>query len=538
MLLLYLGLYDSIPIDRTLDILRKYLPIRTFKKIYKYITSNYSNSLSCISWTDVKNQLDKIDIFKCAQEFIDIFKDAELKDKNVIIFHLENNQQHNEIYEPTHSNTNNLIYRFLLYIYKRNILASIIKYILLHHIIYKLSTSRLTQDFKGIFSQMLKRLNEIVFESIITAFNGSNYDNYLIINHLVIILTKLKHQIHIFKKGASISSVNIKIKHNLPHVSNINKNGQIKKKSKKKNDFLMSLYIKDIRNLVASNLSLDKLGRLFSLPVSKGIFPYEQATSIKKLKNLNSLYPYDESFWHDSFTGKSITIDDRIKAQSIFDETNCKDLYEYSVYYLVKDCVLLHSIVYTLFHSFLKQSINICLRRNFSQSSLSFQEFFVTLPSRQIMQNIAPKKICHTFSNYFIKLGVTGGICTSFVHGEIDQNTVINDHFNFVEKPDLDKKMWPNFNNISSWSNNFNLKPSGISTIDIRSLYPSACLKKIPVGTPLLYNRFTHSDFKQLRTKGFAPILYTKGFYDNVQLHVNHQTDMIKLVNKPPRGKT
>jgi len=458
-----------------------------------------------------------------------------LTDKKVSIFHIEHNET-NQSQEPSHSNTNNLIYRFLFHIYKRNILASIIKYILFYPIIHKLTTSKLTQNFKGIFSQMLKRLNEIIFESVLTAFNGSNYDNYLIINHLVIMLTKLKHKIIVFKKGASISTVQINIKQNLPHLQNMTKNGYIKKKPKKKTDFVMVLYIKDIRNLVASNLSLDKLGRLFNLPVSKCSFPYEQATSIKRLKILDSLHPYDDSFWHDSFTGKTISLDDRLQAQTIFDKNNFRDLYEYSTYYLVKDCVLLHSIVHTLFHSFLKQSINIFLRRNFSQSSLSFQEFFITAPSRQILQTLAPKRICHTFSNYFIKLAVTGGLCTSFVHGEIDNSTIINEHFNYIQDLHLDPKTWPNFKNIFPWSKNFCQKPAGISTIDIRSLYPSACLKRIPVGTPLLYNRFIRSDSQQLRKKGFAPKLFVKGFCDNVQTNGNHQTDMIKLVNKPPRG--
>lgn len=528
-------MYDSICTDTTLDILRKYLPVRLYKKIHKF-TSDNENVTSWLSWSNVKSQLEKIDILKCAHELINVYSQNQINKNNVKIFHIESNNIYSQSKEPTHSNTSNLIYRFLFHLYQRHILSTIIKYILLYPIINKLTTSQLTTSYKGIFSQMLKRLNEIVFESILTAFNGSNYDNYLIINHLIIILTKLKNKIHIFKKGASISTICIKIKNNLPHLKHLDKNGYIKKNPKRKNDFFMSLYIKDIRNLVASNLSLDKLGQLFNLPVSKCVFPYEQATSIKQLKSIDNLHPYNDSFWHDSFSSKIISLEHRLQAQSIFNDKNFKDLYEYSTYYLVQDCVLLHSIVCTLFKNYLKQSINIFIRRNFSQSSLSFQEFYIVAPSRQISQTLAPKKICHTFSNYFIKLGVTGGLCTSFVHGNIDQNTIINEHMNYLSNPNLDPNTWPNFKNISPWSKNFSQTPSGIITIDIRSLYPSACLKKIPIGTPFLYNRFTQSDFKQLRTKGFAPYLHTKEFCDNVQHHGNHQTDMIKLVNKPPRG--
>jgi Tfp pilus assembly protein PilZ len=58
-----------------------------------------------------------------------------------------------------------------------------------------------------------------------------------------------------------------------------------KKIKKTPNKWIMNLYIKDIRNLVAANMSLDKNGKLFNLKVSKLCFPYEKATYIKTLKN-------------------------------------------------------------------------------------------------------------------------------------------------------------------------------------------------------------------------------------------------------------
>jgi hypothetical protein len=63
---------------------------------------------------------------------------------------------------------------------------------------------------------MKKRLQEIIFECVLPAFNGSNYDNYLICNSLIIILTKLNEKILLYKKGASISTVKIKVKKILP----------------------------------------------------------------------------------------------------------------------------------------------------------------------------------------------------------------------------------------------------------------------------------------------------------------------------------
>jgi hypothetical protein len=240
----------------------------------------------------------------------------------------------------------------------------------------------------------------------------------------------------------------------------------------------MNLYIKDIRNLVAANMSLDKIGKLFNLKVSKLCFPYEKATSIKALKSFTSLYPNDDFFWQDTFSGKEIPLETRLEAQVIFNTQGFTNLYQYSVYYLKQDCILLHSIVLTLFDNYLADRINIFLRRNYSQSNLAYQQFFIVEPSRQIDQVLAPKKISNTFFNYFIKQAVTGGLCTSFVHGKIDNTTVINEHFNYLENPCLNSKTWSNFHNIDPWKKVFTNTPAGINTIDIRSLYPSATVKK------------------------------------------------------------
>jgi len=60
----------------------------------------------------------------------------------------------------------------------------------------------------------LKRLWELIFECVLLSFNGSNYDNYLLCNSLITILTHLNEKITIFKKGASISTVVLTVKKN------------------------------------------------------------------------------------------------------------------------------------------------------------------------------------------------------------------------------------------------------------------------------------------------------------------------------------
>ena len=525
---------------RTLEILKEYLPCALFKKLNKYVSCSNDNLTSTINWTQFKSALDKKDTSNCAIQLQNMFKELNLSNTNVKTFHLSSNISSQYCMEPTHQRTILMVYDFLIYIYQRNIIASLVKYILLKDILHKLNTSLLTNTHKGIFSLILKRLNEIVFECVLCAFNGSNYDNYMISNSLIIILTKLNQNIHIFKKGASISTIKISIRNNLKRLRNILETGKNTKnvtslKKKTTADlWQLNLFIKDIRNLVASNMSLDKIGKLFNLSVSKLCFPYEKATSIRVLKSITYLHPHDDKFWQDTFSSKNVPLEQRIHAQDIFNKEGFTNLYEYSNYYLIQDCVLLHSIVLTLFRNYLNDSINIFIRRNYSQSNLAYQQFLIIDPSRQIDQVLAPRKIANTFYNYFIKLAVTGGLCTSFVHGKVDSNTIINDHLNFIENPNLDNDKWPNFANLNPWTKHFIEKPVGISTIDIRSLYPSATVKKLPVSVPLFFTRCIQADSQQLQ-QSTGSTLHVKSFCDNVRANGNIKTDRFRLVNKPPR---
>jgi len=427
-----------------------------------------------------------------------------------------------------------MIYHFLTYLYQRNILSSVIKYIFLKNIIEQFEKSSLTQSKKGIFSNMCKRINEIIFECVLISFNGSNYDNILLANSLITIQTRLCERIKIFKKGNSCQTIFLSFNNNLQKVGNITKykNVNIKKPVKKGiGKWKSSVFIKDIRNMVSQNLTLDKVGKLFNLEVSKLCFPYNQAVSIKIMKNIDSLRPNDEIFWKDTFSSRHISLSDRLHAQTIFNTHKFSNLYEYSVYYLSLDCLLLHSIVLKLFNTYLSENINLFVRRNFSQSNLSYQQFFIIEPSRQIKQNIAPKKIENGFLNYFIKQSLTGGLCTSFVHGLIDKDMKINEHLNYVDFSNYDKMIWPNFSKLDFKKKQFCEAPSVISTIDIRSLYPSAAVKKLPVSTPMIYTRVIPEDFNKVNPKTIKN-LNLKGFCENVREHGNVHKDNFKLVNK------
>jgi len=527
-----IGLYDPLPVQEVLGVFHKYLPTALFSKLKRYVTSDPNKIYSTLHWPTFRSQLDQLNLTECSKELLFLLNNHQPLEKYVKTFHIFQNHKTNRCTEPNQTNTTQLVSNFLASIYQRNILASLIKYIFLHPLITTFSTSILLTQKRGLFFMMHQRLQEILFESVLTSFNGSNYDNYLLCNSLILIQSRLHQKIKIFKKGASISSILCINRTNFYHKMSLSS----AKKEKKFNKWTMKLYIKDIRNLVSSTMTLDRVGKLFNLPVSKLIFPYNQATSIKTIKTITSLQPNNDLFWKDSFFGKTPSLESRLEAETIFNMKKFKNLYDYGTYYLIQDCTLLHSILLTLFNSFLDQSINIFLRRNYSQSSLSYQQFFIVEPSKQIEKQLAPKEINNTFYNYMIKQAVTGGLCTSFVHGKIDESVSINEHFNYLEKPNLSTIAWPNFFHCGEWTKQFNEKPCGISTLDIRSLYPSAAVKKIPVGTPLFYSRFTSPDYNSLfQQHNFYNTLKLQKYCTNANQAGNHQTDQFKLISKPPR---
>ena len=292
----------------TINILNKHLPKPLVCKLRKYVTAPHESLRSHLDWTTFKNNLDKIDLETCAQELLVMFENLVPSDANVKTFHIANNLTSNKSTEPNHKSTTVMIYGWFTYIYQRHVLATVVKYVLLKNLLHTFESSKLTTTKKGIFSDIQLRLQEICFENVLVAFNGQNYDNYLICNSLIIILTKLKEKIFIYKKGSSISTVKITVHKNLNRFQH--KSGKVKTDS----TWLMSLFIKDIRNMFAANMSLDRVGKLFNLNESKLCFPYEQAKSIKALKTCHSLHPYNNEFWVDTFSSKEISLEKRLHA--------------------------------------------------------------------------------------------------------------------------------------------------------------------------------------------------------------------------------
>jgi len=543
---LYLiGLVDPIPINSMLSILKQYLPKTFFITLFNYLSFHHSTTSfpgiktrGCINWKRYKKMLLRTNLEQCSEKILTQLSNIQINSSNVKTFHIANNDNVETSIEPNASNISTMIHHFIYYLYRRNVLASLLKFIILKPTLQKFEKFIQFCGKKSTFYNLYKRMQEIVFESILISFNGSNYDNFLICNDIIILLSKINQKVKIFKKGASLSTIILNIKSIV-----LAPDSSYSKYQKINGKWPMNLYIKDIRNLLSPNMTLDRIGKLFNLEVSKLCFPYDQATSIAKLKTLHSLDPYNELFWKDTFQGKSIPLDTRLNAQLIFSKYNFSNLYEYGTHYLHQDCLLLHAILQTLFQSYLKNSINIFLRRVYSQSHLAYQQFFIIEPAQQIFKTLAPKVINNPLYNYIIKQSVTGGLCTSFVHGALGKNTLttINEHFQYLDSPNLNPKNWPNFHNITNcWKSEFTNKASGISTFDIRSLYPSASVKKLPVGTPLFYTRIpkesipSYKSFLVNKDKHFALNEYCKLIRNREN---NSSTDFFVRLNQYPRGK-
>jgi hypothetical protein len=135
-------------------ILQKYLPRATFSKLYKYVNSDYRTVQCHVNWLSVKSKIDKISKAKledCAQELTHLLQNVPVSEKYVKTFHIGHNAEKHKHNEPTLLNTTQMIYHFLTSIYQRNVLASLIKYILLHAILQIFSTSEFLPEKKGYF---------------------------------------------------------------------------------------------------------------------------------------------------------------------------------------------------------------------------------------------------------------------------------------------------------------------------------------------------------------------------------------------------
>jgi hypothetical protein len=138
---LFSGLYDSLPIVKILDIFYKNLPSKLCKKIESYVLSDSATIKSNIDWAKTEKELSYYNMTQCKSQLLDILTNIVPNENFVKIFHIYNNDKPEKSTEPTFKNTTKMIYKFLAYVYQRNIVASLVKYIILKPLLDKFETS-------------------------------------------------------------------------------------------------------------------------------------------------------------------------------------------------------------------------------------------------------------------------------------------------------------------------------------------------------------------------------------------------------------
>ena len=109
-----------------------HLPSVLFNKLKKYVTAESCDDVrSHMNWKFFHQQLEKKNLDSCASELMNLFENRNISEDQVKTFHISTNMTSNLSTEPTPDNTTKMIYQFLMAIYQRNVIASLVKYILL-----------------------------------------------------------------------------------------------------------------------------------------------------------------------------------------------------------------------------------------------------------------------------------------------------------------------------------------------------------------------------------------------------------------------
>ena len=137
-----------------------------------------------MTWKQCIEKIAHINFDRCAQELIQLLDNVKADKSNVVTFHVHHNNQHTKSTEPNHHNVEKMIHRFIYHIFQRNLITSLTKYIILHSTL-KTFEALLSENRNCLFRLIHKRLQEMLFETMLLAFNCSNYDNYLLINYLI-----------------------------------------------------------------------------------------------------------------------------------------------------------------------------------------------------------------------------------------------------------------------------------------------------------------------------------------------------------------
>ena len=132
-----------LPLTESLLVLKKYLPFPVYTKLKTYITCSDIKRLKFhLNWNQIHTKISAIDFENCSNDLMILLNNNKPTDQNVMLFHINKNNIPTKCTEPNVTNTEILIYKFLSRIYQRNIMATLIKYILLRNIINQFQIGR------------------------------------------------------------------------------------------------------------------------------------------------------------------------------------------------------------------------------------------------------------------------------------------------------------------------------------------------------------------------------------------------------------
>ena len=81
-----IGLYDPLPFQKALSILKTILPLPLFLKLKKYVTGDLKTLRCHVNWETFKSKLDILDLEDCTYNFLELFKNMSTSEEHVKTF--------------------------------------------------------------------------------------------------------------------------------------------------------------------------------------------------------------------------------------------------------------------------------------------------------------------------------------------------------------------------------------------------------------------------------------------------------------------
>ena len=330
----------------------------------------------------------------------------------------------------------------------------------------------------NVYQQLYNKLFLLIKRFHIFGFNSAKYDVPIILSNLYSIIGKeyTTRQIKCFRKGSKILALTIRF-------------GETE------------IIFKDYIFLDSPKTSLRVLAKRYNVSEDKGYFPHSVNTSIKYLKKTTYM-PTRKQAWTNVFTGGSETIANINIAVNSYNILQCKNLYEYFVYYLKTDVIDLQEIFMKYWQYWRnEEDFDFYISQKFTISSLLFYLVFYNC-FHQDFTHLAPFNTKSLFVNRILEESKIGGITNCAAKGLIGKNNfTLNSH---LLNSDIEKISSKFFGLYKLYQKNMakgqldgneaaipieDLKTANhILSYDISSLYASAMLEDLPTGPVIIWD--------------------------------------------------